>query len=1777
MTEMPGDTSAGRLYIEAASDTTGFGRELKRKIDAEVKGVKARIKAEIDTRGTRSQAQQAARDASAATKVRLKAELDKSGLIGQARAAAREASAAAVVRVKMELDTRGFKSKVIAEAKEAGKAASEVAKVKYTADTSKMATEVVAAAEAARLAAGGDVKIGADTSSAQREVAALGNVAGKTADEVAKIPRAFGGGSGGSGGFLRGIPFIGGIASSLAGVIGTGPAIVVVGAAVADLAAAAVQAASGLFAMASSIGQAAESLAILPNLIATAVQGIGALIIGFTGITAAVQALGKTDAAQAKASINAADERRAAQERVADAHRAVRDAVRGVGEAHRNVQDAIRGVAEAERGVADAQRNAVDAARAIEEAQRNVADAHQAVADSIRDLHRARIDVPEANRDAAENTRDAVEALSDSERNVTRAQQDSLDAQQALNDAREQARQRIHDLNWELAHSGNAEADAMLALRKAREDLQDVQWDATSSATERASAQQAVKDAQDNLARVRKQNRDLARETAEANKKGVKGSDEVQQARQRIKDTDEGLSDAIEAQRDAVEALSDARRQQRRTEVDGARQIADAEQAVADARDNVADAVRGVAEARRNYADAERGVEDARRGVADAERRVADARRGVKDAERAVARARRDLADATRDLNKPSTTLANALFAQEQAFKHLSPAGRRFARFLYGLRDRMYRFRNAVQQAILPPIQRGIKKAMPFLDTLQQGFVNAGKRVGRLAERVGKLFGSKGFNRDTADIMRSNNRALGRFSNAAFDLIGIFRDLMHEARPLVRRFSEWVEQLFKGWKHTIHVKRETGELRKWFKRAGDAASTLGDIIGNIIGILMGLGGAAAPSGKSLMDSFADTTERWEKWVKSKEGQKRVREFFNDAKDTLKELGKLIAGVSKFVGLFTEGEGGQATNDLLKAINGIIKGVNTLIGMPGVAKALFKSPISRIIDNIKRIPDALGAIWDAGTTVGQHIRNLFGKTIPDKVGGALDWINKNWVKDIPDSLSKPVKDGRDGVAKWWDRIKARFQKGRDDAKKWYDKGWRDNVPDWMEGPIQRAKDGIDEKWDRITTRFNNARDWVSTRFKRGWDKVETFMQDPVGNAKTGIGKALDNVKTGFERLRDNLANRWSNRWDSVEKWMEDPVANAKSGISDVLDDIHSAFDRAVTRIGNVWDKLRKAAAEPVNFVITDVYNQGIRGWVNRALGLFGLKDKELPPAKPVNWGAHKDGGVVRARQMSRQHVQAAKGAVLPGYSPGRDIHQFASPTGGRIDLSGGEAIMRPEFTRYVGKDTIDRWNALARRGGYALHQGMSYLGQHAKGGVVGAGRWLGRFAKGGVLNPTKRVYMDGEPLSKIHAAQIQLAERLSATPMRVMQGSWQPPTSYSGTSHAGSGVADTSPGTFRMQAWLRKVAVAAWARNIPGAHSAGSGAHVHGVSRLDPNARGNSQIAAWKAGGDGLGGSDYGPNPPVLPNLLDRLSAFGPLRLSGGKGGGTTLPPWMQKMGIHVGNLMSLFDSKPLFQRDEGGLWGSMLGNVGSFLLRSAKDWLMSKATGLFGLGGGGADYSGANSGPVSRFKDIAGQVLHQLGYGKGLIPAVLHRIAQESSGRVDAVNNWDSNAAAGTPSAGLMQLVAGTYNAYKPRGAKGPFRHGVSIDPYSNIFAGVNYAANDPYHGYDDRSLYSVLMQPGGYRNGGWMFPGQWGINETRTPEAVLDGDESHAFVALGKLAGQVMSNVRDIANDDALAALVDHLEVNVGDRRDLPEALARVDMKLRAIRRGGVHARRVA
>ncbi|MFI9242298.1 transglycosylase SLT domain-containing protein [Streptomyces sp. NPDC053086] len=72
----------------------------------------------------------------------------------------------------------------------------------------------------------------------------------------------------------------------------------------------------------------------------------------------------------------------------------------------------------------------------------------------------------------------------------------------------------------------------------------------------------------------------------------------------------------------------------------------------------------------------------------------------------------------------------------------------------------------------------------------------------------------------------------------------------------------------------------------------------------------------------------------------------------------------------------------------------------------------------------------------------------------------------------------------------------------------------------------------------------------------------------------------------------------------------------------------------------------------------------------------------------------------------------------------------------------------------------------------------------------------------------------------------------------------------------------------------------------------------------------------------------------------------------------------------------------------------------------------------------------------------------------GTYNGIYRNIIRESSGNPSAINLWDSNAAKGIPSKGLLQVIDPTFNAYHVAGTSFNI-----YDPVANITAACNYAA----------------------------------------------------------------------------------------------------------------------
>lgn len=464
-----------------------------------------------------------------------------------------------------------------------------------------------------------------------------------------------------------------------------------------------------------------------------------------------------------------------------------------------------------------------------------------------------------ARTSAGDAAYDAANRVADAERDVASAQSEVLSAQRALNDARREAIESLQELAFQAEGAGLAEERAALRLEEAHEKLKLAQQLPADNRARR-EAELAFKEAELGYRMAKDRNSDLEKEQKRASKAGVRGSQEVVAARERINSAQEKLANA-------EEQLADARLARQRQQRDSTLAIADAEERLRRAQEASASAMSDAAKKADEY---------------------------------------------------------------EAALEKLGKPAANFVRYLVSLQDEFKGLKVAAGEGLFPRLQDALEPIVDNLfPVLENQLRETGKLLGEGAKGVGQMFDTQSTNR-FKQVLEGNNEILGVFTKRGKDgentfsrLARLLLRLLVAVQPLTKRFAEWIDELVKGWAAATRTNEQMDKLTGFFNKAGDRAALLGEIFGNIWGILVNLGKAADKSGVSLLESLASATEDLEKWLGKDATQDKLGRSFEVIADNLRAIGDLIVVVGReFFGLADNAAIGEAATGLIPFVENL---------------------------------------------------------------------------------------------------------------------------------------------------------------------------------------------------------------------------------------------------------------------------------------------------------------------------------------------------------------------------------------------------------------------------------------------------------------------------------------------------------------------------------------------------------------------------------------------------------------------------------------------------------------------------------------------------------------------------------------------------------------------------------------------------------------------------------------------------------------------------------------
>lgn len=434
----------------------------------------------------------------------------------------------------------------------------------------------------------------------------------------------------------------------------------------------------------------------------------------------------------------------------------------------------------------------------------------------------------------------------------------------------------------------------------------------------------------------------------------------------------------------------------------------------------------------------------------------------------------------------------------------------------------------------------------------------------------------------------------------------------------------------------------------------------------------------------------------------------------------------------------------------RTFDGIFAALGDTTFIDNVTEAVegFGRMFTRIGQSIPEFIDALGRVGAASVPVLEEIGDLIGR-IFDKFSawiksadetGALD----TFMADAAQALEDIFNITGEVIGLIGDLIEIFFPQSKEVSKSFLGRveetlqkirAWlkdpenQEKIRDWVQKVIEftgkiddfirKVRDEwipkIQEWMDRIDRWVTGAETWIN-RIKL----MASLIAAPFIAAKNAAVTALGLLTAAQNTARDRITAAWA--------WVRDRIGAAWTWIRDnvftpmrtaITQGVPAAFRAGVEAIGRWWDGLRAKARTPVLFVVNSVINPLIAGY-NKLAKVFGV-----PEAPPIKFGT----GTI---------TQAATGGILPGYTPGRDVHTFVSPSGGVLHLSGGEPVLRPEVGRVLGAGWVHGVNRAARTGGVGGVR--QFLGGGAGDGLGDLYR-LAREKASDVVRGSRRVLAD----------------------------------------------------------------------------------------------------------------------------------------------------------------------------------------------------------------------------------------------------------------------------------------------------------------------------------------------------------------------------------------------------------------------------------------------------
>ncbi len=847
---------------------------------------------------------------------------------------------------------------------------------------------------------------------------------------------------------------------------------------------------------------------------------------------------------------------------------------------------------------------------------------------------------------------------------------------------------------------------AVGAMQKAETEQKQAAKSNASAQNQIANALDGVRDANENLQRTREDVArgakraaravvDAHRSVIEAEKDALKAEKDLLRAKQEAQRQDEDRAFSVRenalAQRQANLDIAEAKKEldkvlhnpratkaereealityeQRKLQmeelgVEGKRLAEDQERIAKEGADVVVAAQERMEQATNNVAKAQVDLADA---IEEQTQQRVDGDRQIRDSQQAVIRSQRALQQA---YVSSSTAGGAAMNNLKEAMDALSPAGRRFAKFLFSLKKDFKDLQTAAETGMLPGLQKAIESMVPYFPAIKDFTRRVAVALGDAFILIANTLKDPVWQTWFGYISQTAGPVLLGMTQFIMDvltgLFGIFNALTGFNAPIGKGLLEW-SAMFREWGSTLGANSHFAKFIEYVKKS---APIVLHFFGTLWETLKRIVIAAAPLGLIVLSALTTLFE----WLN------------------------------------------KIPLDVLTILLASIVGISTaFLVLGGVMLLLSAGPIALIIAGIV----ALGAYFAL-----LYIKVKWYRDFINSIGDAAIWLWEKAIKPSFEAIAKFTMEKLVPAMVWlWERaIKPAWGAIVDFCKRElvpiFESFWKTAMIVFKEiGKIATVF------WDYLLKPIFMAIAWTVEKilmpvFMWLWKHVLMPVFEWFGVAAKVLWAILQVIFGLIQIAVIIMAKAFMFAWDwfikptfdliaAGVKWLWEKMRPFTDWLAKVWkENIGPALSSFGSFLSDVWDGIVDIFRKGVRFVVDVVLNDGILAAYNWLAKKFGVKPDDVRVNLPASF--YSNGTTARAQTGGKSNTHFAGGGHVTGPGgPQDDLIQAW--------LSNGEYVIP---ARVVGKLGVGYFDQLiGKRPGRT--QDARPGAMYAEGGFVG---------------------------------------------------------------------------------------------------------------------------------------------------------------------------------------------------------------------------------------------------------------------------------------------------------------------------------------------------------------------------------------------------------------------------------------------------------------------------